>query len=524
MLKQTRFRWSVLLIGVVLLVDLPGFDWGLPATVAPHADDVARPALSALRQGFLEPTKYPRVHYAVLSLAYAPYLVSQWLAGGIDPDGMSDEAAGETALRDPVSFYTGILRIARATSLLAHIGCVLILYATLLYLTRRRGVAWLGAALFGLAPEVSLFARMSNVDLPMLFWVGAALLQYLRFLDRPLAGRLLGLAILAALAVGTKDQAAFLLAPLCLHAALLVIRRHPAGTLRGCRAALPAFLVGLFLWSLATGLLWAPVAAVERLSWWQDEMTEFAGRFDGSPELAGPFNLTRAVLARFLFVGGLGTALVTLMALLLLPFRRQPRALLLLVLLLAYPVLTFASIGFVQARYLLPAVYLAILFAGVQIGTQPLTALRSFGLPAALLVLLLNGSHALLIDRALLTEPRGEAVAWLEAHVARGSPVEVYENQNMLPPVEVSGQVAQRVYDFSIEGFTTRNPPIVLFTDGSSWNQDRRQQEYLATLASGPRGYLVQRFGPQARNSPTFFLAPETRVRIWPNITILMRR
>jgi hypothetical protein len=65
-------------------LDLVGLGWGLPHTLAPQPDDIAKPTLDSIRQGFVGPTKYPKVHQLTLAVAYAPYLGWLWARGAGD--------------------------------------------------------------------------------------------------------------------------------------------------------------------------------------------------------------------------------------------------------------------------------------------------------------------------------------------------------------------------------------------------------------------------------------------------------
>ncbi|HZM01035.1 MAG TPA: hypothetical protein VFD43_12375, partial [Planctomycetota bacterium] len=70
-------------MALILVLDLVGLGWGLPHTLAPQPDDIAKPTLDSIRQGFVGPSKYPKVHQLTLTVAYAPYLGWLWATGGL---------------------------------------------------------------------------------------------------------------------------------------------------------------------------------------------------------------------------------------------------------------------------------------------------------------------------------------------------------------------------------------------------------------------------------------------------------
>jgi hypothetical protein len=253
------------------------------------------------------------------------------------------------------------------------------------------------------------------------------------------------------------------------------------------------------------------------MAWWRSELSSFEDYWTQTGERAGVLALCRDVAVRFPYVAGTGGALLCLWATLCALLWPSRKGLLLFALFAGYLVLTFSFLGFVQSRYLLPAVYLGMLLFGYHLGRGKVA------LVLAVLALLLNTAHVLLVNRALLLEPRTQVYSWLKDHAAPGTAVEIYANDNYLPPLTAMGLKPERIKEFSREAFRQRSPEIVIVTDGFDWSRKGPENEYIRWLAAGPEGYRTWAFGPEKEGEATFYLAPETRQRIWPNMTVIVR-
>jgi len=510
-------------------MDIIGFDWGLPHTVAPHPDDVAKPTLWAMQDFFLEPTKYPKVHQLTLGAAYAPYLSYLWAIGGLDISGSSISTADSSILKNPLSSITNIFRIARGVNVILHIGLILLLYFTVIHLTGSKNAALVTAAMFGLSPCAVLFSRMTNVDLPMTFWFGAAALAYFKVLEHPSGKRLTIFSLLCVLAVCTKEQIAFVLLPMIVHGAFITWFKGPDGALNGFKKIIVALCYGLLLYALLQGIFWDPVGWFERLGERKGSLFTFVeirgGRADNFIALLSVWLDT---FIRFPWTAGLGGSLLITLAVLLAARRPTYRGMIILNLFVFYIAVTFWFTGFAQFRYVIPAIYIGSILVGYQIGAilRMVNGKRNKKPFYAVLVfaLFLNAAHSLLLDTTLLNDTLSQTRQWLSIHVTPGSTMEIYSNENYLPPLRSDEIEPVRIHDFSTTGFMERKPDFAIITDGYNWDLENSEIEYLEWLKKGPKGYDVFRFGPHSNNAPVFHIAPEIRNRICANMAILVRK
>jgi hypothetical protein len=133
---------------------------------------------------------YPPAHFFVLTIATSPVLVLDWLG----------------RLSDYDTYWAAALVTARVVSLVMAAGTLVAIYFSGSYVFGRRAGLF-AAGIFALAAPFVYFAKMANVDVPYVFWFALSLVFYVRLIDGDRLRDYLGIAVTAALAVGTKDQA-----------------------------------------------------------------------------------------------------------------------------------------------------------------------------------------------------------------------------------------------------------------------------------------------------------------------------
>ncbi|HEX5759209.1 MAG TPA: glycosyltransferase family 39 protein [Thermoanaerobaculia bacterium] len=406
---------------VVLLVTLAlsawGISWGLPSRDGWAGDEIVPRAVAAVAEhdfaGGWPTLKYPPLHYLLLGAVHAPV-----------------RAAAGPEVAPPELNYRQMLA-GRWLSIVMALGAVWAVYRAARETTGHRGAA-LAALMVAVVPTFVYFAKTANPEMPMLFWLALALWLYLRVLRRHRWRDWLLLAVAAALAVGTKDQAYgfFVLAPLALLPSLAAHRRAEGlpGGLRTLadRRLLLALLAGL----LAFVLAWNLPANRQGL---RDHVRTLTGAGalakearEHPPTPAGHLaNLAQNVRHLAFCLGGplfavcAAGAVAALAAAL---RRRAPRDRLLAALLLlglSYYLTFLAPILFSRDRYTLPLV-LVLAPCGGALLARLLAAARGPARPllaAALLAAFAwSASRAVSLDRRMTHDSRYAAEAWLAAH------------------------------------------------------------------------------------------------------------
>lgn len=523
-----RQRGLLLLLLMLLVIDLCGLGWGLPHTVAPHPDDVAKPTLEALQQRFLEPTKYPKVHMLCVAAAYAPYLGALWLNGDLDLSGAGDLASSAELLRDPATVLSQLLFIARLTSVAAHLLAVLLIFRIALGQLQAQRPALCIAALFGLSPWMVFFAKTSTVDVPMILWISAAMTCAARQWTASTTARLAVFFCVCVLAVCTKEQAAFYLAPVCVVVVVREVSRLGPGA--ALRRLLPGVLGGLLLYALLNDLLWAPQLFLDRLGGWVAETQRWREQIMETPD---GLTLTLDTVSYSLAVAGPGLVLASVWSACVCVRARSSLGALLVAQLLLYPALLVGFVGYVQPRYLMPqTVTMGLLLAHAwrlhseRGADRPALGGSRWQARAALVLLAISGVHAGLIAFEFGREPRREASRWLERNVPDGATVEYFQMINSLPGLTAAGLQPQRVQDMTLAGLAQRRPQWICIADSERWHWNGDQVRFVEQLVSGDLGdlgYRRVRFGRRGPDDERWYLPHGLDGRLRPEIVILER-
>ena len=220
------------IVGASTVLNVIGLWWGLPAG---WASIELQPVLvlgamsTHYANGWWD--AYPPVHFYILGVSLSPVVVLDWL-GLIDLHTTTWVVVMSVIVRlVSVVMAAGIIV---ATYLCGHIA-----------FTRRAGL--FAAAAFALGAPFLYFAKTANVDVPYMFWFSLALVFYLLVLRDDRLRDYAGLAMAAALSIGTKDQAygLFLLPPIVILAEKGVTRR-----------VLAAGAISIAAFLLLDGLVW----------------------------------------------------------------------------------------------------------------------------------------------------------------------------------------------------------------------------------------------------------------------------
>jgi len=216
----------LLLAVLALAIYLPGITWGIPYPTGldrTHAwgndDQVPLAPLAEMHNTFFvaKPDRniaYPWFHFFLVASVYSPYFLYLLLTGGLK----DISPIFPFGLTDPNATFFHLSLIGRSVSLLLAIATIVGSYYTGKYLWNRR-VGFLSGILTMLMFPMAYYARVGNLDIPVLGWTSLGIAVFVLILRKGLTIRLgAWFAVFVALAVATKDQAAgsFFLLPLVL--------------------------------------------------------------------------------------------------------------------------------------------------------------------------------------------------------------------------------------------------------------------------------------------------------------------
>lgn len=432
-------RAERVVLAVVAVLHLVAIGWGLPSTEGWDVDGIApRDFLPGVVQTFTpgDHFTYPPLHLLLLTLLTLPItLVELVRAPSLAP---ADIVA--TFLSVPV--MTAFALIARLTSWVMSLGVVLAIgrmAKTIFPSPRAR--AW-AMAIAGVEAAGTYYAHTTNLDLPALFWASLALLTLVEALQRDEPRRLRRVAVLAACAIATKDQAYANFALTMPIALLLWLRARPPGR----RAELvresvlcAAIAIGLVLF--IDGAVFNPTGFAARVRFltgpasqdFAQHSRDLAGRVAVLEDAVTFFPNHYPLLMAPLLLLGIGIALRRTRG------TERVAALVPLLVVVSFTVAFNCVARRVEERFMLPQMQmLAVYGGGIGFAVDRLRAegrarlastIGGVGVVAVLLGLRLSAT----ILSTMLGDSRYDAEKYLREHVAPGESIEVYGNNVYLP-------------------------------------------------------------------------------------------
>ncbi len=432
------------------MLHLPGLGWGLPGPDGWDDDGVApRDFLVGVVQTYQpgEFFRYPPVHLLLLSFLTLPI----WLVGLVKATALTPEALVHEFIQPP--YMTMFAVIARLVTVMMSLA-VVALMARLGEEVYDRRTGLFVAIVVGLNAPFTYYSQTSNLEVPYLFWSLFALVELARAIVRHEPGRLPTVGFLAALAVGTKDQAGALLLSIPLALAGWFVLdpwpRHEAKRVLGKSAR--AALVALSSLALLDGALVNPQGFSARVHFLLGSGSQDHALYPSS--WAGYASVLSDSILSFdsfypwpfllLMVGGLLLHLSQPR-----PGNRLVAGLLPLLAALTLTLAFNCLARRTEHRFLLPQTLLLGFYAGLAVSW-----LFALNRRSALVVSGPLGVWALFqclaVDANLLNDPRYDAESWLRAHVRPGEVIEVYGNQVYWPRLPARARVV-RVDDTAVE-------------------------------------------------------------------------
>jgi hypothetical protein len=436
-------RWVLVLALVLRGV---GLGWGMPASDAWDNDGVApRDILPGLAATFTpgDYYTYPPLQLALLTLLTLPVtLIAVTRAGSVSVPTVIQEI-----IKPP--YMTAITMTARVVTLLMSLGIVitLALLAGDLSPRKRRSQVMTFAALFAsLNWSFTYYAHTSNLDVPYLFWACLAVLTLERSLRLRRPKLLRTFAIFAAMAVATKDQAyaMFILgAPLSI--ALWLAFDRTARSLPSLKQIAKelglAVLLGLGLLLVLDGAFMNPSGFRARVRFLTGSASkdfemlsrDAHGRLLAFAESFLYFRRHYPPIVATLVVAGIGATLARARTL---GHRAVALALLPACIAVSFSVAFNVAALRTEERFTLPQMLMGAVYAGAGIDAlvsfKP-PALRVAGRAVVSVLLGIALVECLRVDATLLSEPRYETEAFLQANAAATDTIETHGLNVYLP-------------------------------------------------------------------------------------------
>ncbi len=431
--------WAI----IALVVILPGTQWGIPHATQPllvrgwEVDGTAGISVLSELANLRGPAQsdwyvaYPLFHYLLLTVVYAPILVIMLATGQLSSPG------GEFpyGFSDPVGSLAVLTAVGHGVTVVMACGVIVGVFALARRLFDQRAAHYAAAATLACAPFL-FYARTSNLDVPVLFWVVLTFVAVERTISRgPTSGRMAWCGLTAALAVATKDQAFGLVVIPLVFAAW-----HSRGAAHR-RALLWLFLSGVATFATASGLIFRPERFIKHIRY----ITSFESTFanvrvptfltvvrDSTP--SGFFDLFRDFSAAVgtavgwpaLLVGVVGSVLA---------WKSAPAIRWLVLSSVGLFVMVIIPIHHMQYRYALaPAIVLAL---GIAAWVHAISTRwpRRKGIAHAVAVVAVAAAvpGGAEVSHAMWADARWEAGRWLDGQIESGDTLGFFGRPHQLP-------------------------------------------------------------------------------------------
>ena len=440
----------MLLLGIAI-VHAIGIGWGLPASDGWDVDGVSpRDFLPGVLKTFTpgDYFTYPPLHLLLLTVLTLPVTL---IALARAPS-LSQHDVVQAFLSVPV--MTTFAYVARVVSLLMSLGIVLALGNMARAIFGPRARLWT-MAIAGVEMAGTYYAHTTNLDVPALFWASLALLGLVHAVQKDEPRRLRRVAVLAACAIATKDQAyaIFLLSFPCVLVAWAADRRA-RGTLRElARETAWLVVIGVALVLLFDGALFNPSGFAARVHFLTGPASQDFAQYskDWPGRLAALHDALTFLPKHYpvalapVFVLGMAFAAARTKG-------RDRIAALVPLLAIASFTLAFNCVARrVEERFMLPQMQLVAIYGGGAIAVLlelPRIAERralSWMVRLGGVACILSGLRLSAIVLAnMLCDPRYDAEAYLREHVKDGEVIEIYGSNVYLPRFP-AGAVVQRI-------------------------------------------------------------------------------
>ncbi len=388
-----------------------GIGWGLPSRYGWAPDELLPGEVlegQARRFSSGWHSKYPPLHYYLLTAAYAPML---------EP---AKPAAPPAAVSDAV--YARLFLASRGVSLLMAAGFLLAVFLAG-HAVAGAKAAFFTAALVATMPPFVFYAKLANLDVPSLFWWAVSLVLLLRVLKGHRLVDYLLFAASAVFAVCTKDQTYglyVLVVPWILWSrARFEGRANVFGALGAAsrRESLAAAALGLVLFATFHNLAWNFDGFRAHLALITGRASQDFREFSGNP--SGHLSLLVQTVANLGFSLGWPAFAVCLGGLWVALRRRETRwpPLTLLIPAAGYYLFFLSVVLYSYDRFVLPIAVLLALYGGAVLA-RAWDKRLGWARAGVVLLLAYGAGRCVSLDLAMTHDARYAAEAWLKEHAS----------------------------------------------------------------------------------------------------------
>ena len=349
-----------------------GIFWGLPSEVSPAIDSPLPYSPLAFVGEYSNPQiakTYPAVHQILMLPFYAVVFVFLKIIGSLQ----TLSTTWPYGFQDPSTAFSSLILISRILCLVMAIIVIL----SLRHLNVRDSndtSRWISMLLLATSGVFTYYSRVGNLDIPYIFWWALSLVFLWRHVfEIDVKAKNLALcAVFSALSMGTKDQAAGLVA-----GSVLVFLFVGAYSERNWVLRIKStlfFLLVTFLVYIAVAILPQPFRWAEHLqvyfgvfqddtAFWSEKISnyqEFGYSFSDQLKLAG-----KTISSISHVISPLGIFLSVIGGISLIRSRRYRELAVLLLPAFAYYGLIIVNFRIVRERYVLPLAFLLVILAGL---------------------------------------------------------------------------------------------------------------------------------------------------------------
>ncbi len=433
---RTPLFW---ILALAVATRLAGIVWGLPASDGWDDDGFApRNFLTALALTYKPGSyfTYPPLHAFLLALPTLPGSALALLH--------AHSLAQVDVIREFTKprYMTFFAIVARLFSVAMSLG-IIICVGQMARLIAGKRAGLLAAAACALGVPLTYYGQVTNLDVPYLFWSVLSLLWCMRVIVGHEPARLREVALFAAAAIATKDQAYAIFLPSVPLVLLLWFsveswpRRHASGVILALLFWTVVAIVSLLL---IDGAITNPGGFAKRMAFLTGPASQDYANYPH--DMAGRLNLVKDVWAYFTQGYAAIASILAALGLLFHAARwRGDRPVWIAGLLPFLAIVSFTiCFNFVALRtddrFLLPQAVLAAVYIGVaaeKLISAPYRWLNRTARFVLAMAALLAFYQCMSVSAAFLLDPRYDAEHWMAAHVRAGDTIETYGQNAYLP-------------------------------------------------------------------------------------------